>query len=608
MQNSKPVVPSKTTFFQRYLPIILSITIGVSASLLAFYYVSKWEKEKIETTFNEAAEDRNFALQRALAAQLDLLHSFTAFFAANQHNVNKQTFNAFAQPFLQRYPDLQTLNWIPRIEHSQRAVFEVEAQQDYVNYEIMELNNNGEPVTALERPVHFPFRYIVPEVGNQISAGFDLGAKQEYLSVLEEARDSGSNVAISHTTLVPNTTNQHGFTVVLPIYSNHIDANATEEQRRQHLLGFVMGVYLLDNIFKKAMTHLKVQPIDIRITDIKNPQEPEFIFAYHGLVNEEVLEDHDPDELEQQIKNFGLEYNREFSIAGLEWNIKCTPAPDYPNLIGRGWQGISVLLLGLLATMLLALYFFNAMRHAYLMTTAAESANKAQSRFLASMSHQLRTPLNAIIGYSELLQEEAEDLNEPLILQDIEKIYISGKYLLSLSDGILDLSKVKTGEMSLHSETCKLTHMVEEVAGVASLLVKKNSNKLIVNYPDDIGTMQTDVTRLHQILFNLLNNASDHTRQGEITLTVSREIHDSKEWIRFVVQDTSPGMTTDERNELLEALSRIEANSGNTDEEEIRFGLAISAHFWRMMGGNIDINTELNKGTAYILNLPAHGA
>ena len=605
--------PIKKAFYQRYLPIILSITIGISVTITAFFAVSQWEQQKIQTTFYEAADDRNFALQRGLSEQLNLLYSFRAFFAANDNHINKQKLNKFSQVFFERNPDLQAINWIPKINNNQREDFELEARHDYSGYEITEIdprdnNDEGELMTALQRDDYYPFRYIVPEAGNKIAAGFDLGSDKDYLDILEKARDTGEVAAISHTTIVPTALNQHGLTVVLPIYHHSLAINASETERQQQLKGFIMGVYSFDNILGKAIGNLKVQPIDIRITNIIDAdQEPELIFVEHGLQNEEVLENLDPEKLLKQIKKFGLEYNKAFSIAGLDWNVKCTPAPDYPNLIGRGWQGFSVLLLGLLATAVLALYFYTAMRHVYLMTAAAEKANQAQSRFLASMSHQLRTPLNAIIGYSELLQEEAEDLNEPLIVQDIEKIYISGKYLLSLSDGILDLAKVKTGEMTLHSEACKLTHLIEEVSSIATLLVKKNSNKLIINYPDDIGTMQTDVTRLNQILFNLLNNASDHTRQGEITLTVSREIHDSKEWIRFVVQDTSPGMTTDERNNLLKVLSRIAANKDNTDEEEIRFGLAISAHFWRMMGGNMDINTELNKGTAYVLNLPAQG-
>jgi signal transduction histidine kinase len=222
------------------------------------------------------------------------------------------------------------------------------------------------------------------------------------------------------------------------------------------------------------------------------------------------------------------------------------------------------------------------------------------------MSHELRTPLNAIVGYSELLQEEAVDLNDPTILQDVEKIYISGKYMLSLTDGILDLSKIKAGKIELHSETCKLSHVLEEVISIVTPLLRKNGNSLKVDYPEEIGTMQTDVTRLHQILFNLLNNANESTEQGEIRLEVSRDTIDKKEWVRFAVSDSGGGMTIEQRQWLLRILSKGAVHERSADEEEVGFALAISSHFWKMMGGELDIHSEPNRGSTFILRLPAH--
>jgi signal transduction histidine kinase len=256
-------------------------------------------------------------------------------------------------------------------------------------------------------------------------------------------------------------------------------------------------------------------------------------------------------------------------------------------LSGYRWQAMTVLISGLFITLLLALYFHNSMRHAYLMAEAAEAANLAQSRFLANMSHQLRTPLNAIIGYSELVREEVEDTPNSAIASDVDRIYISAKYLLSMSDGILDLSKIKTGKIELHSETCKIMHLVEEVESIATVLSRQNGNTLVVNCPSDIGTMQTDLTRLHQVLFNLINNASEATENGQITLDVSRELEAGKEWIRFSVRDTSGGMPTERREWLLKALAKADPHASG-GEQSVRLGLAISSHFWQMMHGRFD--------------------
>ena len=147
--------------------------------------------------------------------------------------------------------------------------------------------------------------------------------------------------------------------------------------------------------------------------------------------------------------------------------------------------------------------------------------------------------------------------------------------------------------------------MVEEVEGIATLLAKQNGNTLSVKCPNDIGTMQTDITRLHQIMFNLLNNASAVTEQGEISLNVSRESITGKEWIKFSITDMGGGISVQHRDWLLETLARSDVHESNDGNESVRLGLAISAHFWQMMNGKLDIKTN-SKGTSYTLLLPAH--
>ena len=147
-------------------------------------------------------------------------------------------------------------------------------------------------------------------------------------------------------------------------------------------------------------------------------------------------------------------------------------------------------------------------------------ASQHKSQFLANMSHELRTPLNAIIGYSEMLQEEAEDLDADAFLPDLQRINSAGKHLLGLINDILDLSKIEAGRMDLFLETFEIGRMVQDVQAIVQPLVDKNGNTLVVICPDDLGTMHADQTKVRQALFNLLSNAAKFTEQGTITLTV----------------------------------------------------------------------------------------
>src|SRR6266536_756895 len=154
---------------------------------------------------------------------------------------------------------------------------------------------------------------------------------------------------------------------------------------------------------------------------------------------------------------------------------------------------------------------------------ALEEASKHKSTFLANMSHELRTPLNAIIGYSEMLQEEAEDLGEQSLIPDLQKVNAAGKHLLGLINDILDLSKIEAGRMDLFVETFEVCGLIRDVESIIRPLVDKNSNTLVVTCPDDLGPMQADQTKVRQTLFNLLSNAAKFTDHGTITLEVRRE-------------------------------------------------------------------------------------
>ena len=216
------------------------------------------------------------------------------------------------------------------------------------------------------------------------------------------------------------------------------------------------------------------------------------------------------------------------------------------------------------------------------------------------MSHELRTPLNAIIGYSEMLQEEAEDLGEDAFLPDLQKIGGAGKHLLGLINDILDLSRIEAGRMDLFLETFEIGRLVRDVEGIVQPLVEKNGNALVVSCPDDIGEMQADLTKVRQALFNLLSNAAKFTDHGTISLTVARE---SDDWLTFAVADTGIGMTEEQLGRLFEAFSQAEASTRGT-YGGTGLGLAISRHFCRLMGGDLTVTSVYGQGSTFTVRLP----
>jgi len=234
----------------------------------------------------------------------------------------------------------------------------------------------------------------------------------------------------------------------------------------------------------------------------------------------------------------------------------------------------------------------------------AEEANKFKSQFLANMSHELRTPLNAIIGYSEMLQEEAQELGMQELIGDLQKIQAAGKHLLALISDILDLSKIEAGKMELFLETFSLSNLLEEVVTTVRPLMRKNNNNMVFEPDQNLGSMYADVTRVRQVLFNLLSNASKFTKDGKVSLVVEKSTDQDEDWITFRVSDSGIGITPEQVSRLFQAFAQADASTsrkyGGTG-----LGLVISLRFCQMMGGTITVESEPNSGTTFTVKIPA---
>ncbi|RKZ75520.1 MAG: hybrid sensor histidine kinase/response regulator [Candidatus Parabeggiatoa sp. nov. 1] len=237
----------------------------------------------------------------------------------------------------------------------------------------------------------------------------------------------------------------------------------------------------------------------------------------------------------------------------------------------------------------------------------AQTANRAKSQFLANMSHELRTPLNAIMGYSEMLEEESIDMAQEELVNDVQKIYAAAKHLLSLINEVLDISKIEAGKMELYIESFDLAQVISDVVATIKPLVQQNSNIFEVKYDESIGMMHADLTKVRQILFNLLSNAAKFTQEGLITLSVNRESRSQTDSVSFRIEDQGIGMTLSQREKLFEPFTQADASTtrqyGGTG-----LGLTISKYFTEMMGGGIAVESQLGQGSTFTVHLPAYVA
>ncbi len=233
----------------------------------------------------------------------------------------------------------------------------------------------------------------------------------------------------------------------------------------------------------------------------------------------------------------------------------------------------------------------------------AEAANLSKSQFLANMSHELRTPMNAIIGYSEILKEDAEDMGEESFVADLDKIHSAANQLLGLINDVLDISKIESGKMELYLETFDLEKLLAEIQVTVKPLIEKNNNLLTTHITSTLGSVYGDLTKIRQVLLNLLSNAAKFTENGEIHIEAYKESVDEQEWICFHIIDEGIGMTKEQQTKLFRPFSQVDASTtrryGGTG-----LGLAITKEFVELMNGKISVTSEFGAGSTFSVRLP----
>ena len=236
----------------------------------------------------------------------------------------------------------------------------------------------------------------------------------------------------------------------------------------------------------------------------------------------------------------------------------------------------------------------------------AREASRIKSQFLANMSHELRTPLGAIIGYTELIEEEAEELELHDFDADLAQIRRAAKHLHELINDILDLSKIEAGKLELDPQPVDCGELLGTISELVSPLLKKNHNAFELQDSSTLRELYVDEVRLKQVLLNLLSNAAKFTCQGRVTLRCEDARGEGEErLLRLAVEDTGVGIEAAKQQRIFEAFEQADSSTtrryGGTG-----LGLPITRRLVEMMGGRLTLESELGAGSLFAVELPHH--
>jgi PAS domain S-box-containing protein len=230
---------------------------------------------------------------------------------------------------------------------------------------------------------------------------------------------------------------------------------------------------------------------------------------------------------------------------------------------------------------------------------AAETANKAKSAFLANMSHELRTPLNAILGFSSMMRRDPQiSANQA---ENLDIINRSGEHLLALINDVLEMAKIEAGHLQMELAPIDLGGMVRDVAEMMQIRAQEKGLRLLLDQSSEFPRyIKSDEARIRQILINLINNAVKFTEQGGVTVRLGVK-NNARHQLLIEVEDSGPGIAPEDQTRLFEPFVQLtEAAS----QHGTGLGLTITRQFVRLLGGSIQVESTLGKGSLFRVELP----
>lgn len=231
------------------------------------------------------------------------------------------------------------------------------------------------------------------------------------------------------------------------------------------------------------------------------------------------------------------------------------------------------------------------------LTIQARNANKAKTQFLANMSHEIRTPMNAIIGFTDLILNEE---NDGYKIDKLNLIKDSAAYLMNIINDILDLSKIEFGKIKVKVSTFSVDKLLNVISNIYNNNCHKKGIYFKINKSCNVPEfINSDKQKLFQVITNIINNAVKFTDQGGVTLNVDYQ----KQMMSFQIIDTGIGISSDDYDKIFENFHQVE-NDKQVKSKGTGLGLAISKNFIEMLNGKIEVESNLGKGTSFVVKVP----
>lgn len=363
------------------------LLLGLVLTAIAFLLVRNWEQSVIQGELQRQASSQVAVIQSIIDQHTELLESLAGLFAASQQ-VDRSEFHQFVHPILTRHPEVQGYSWNPLVHHAERADFVTSARRAGLSdFQITELDGNGNRVHAGQRTEYVPAFYLEPLSGNEQALGYDILSETGRREALLLARDRGQAATTPWIRLVQETGDQYGILIVRPIYTRDAVLDSVQ-QRRDALIGYVLGVFRIGDMIEEALRPTSPAGLDFWVFEDAGADTTNLSY-FHPSRSRSGVEEPDPrfravpprDDQALRLK---------LDIPGRSWTIAYRPAAAF-IAANRQYAALGVLLSGILLTSLLGLYLRHVLRESernarlssQLATTNKELKREISDRFEA---------------------------------------------------------------------------------------------------------------------------------------------------------------------------------------------------------------------------------
>jgi signal transduction histidine kinase len=584
------------------------------------------EERLLKMRFEADAVEIVRSIEREVVSNLEDLHFIAAFFASSDH-VTEHEFQTFASFSVPRHKSIRAVEWVPRVPDSRRKEFEAEAEIGrHSGYAIRQLDDQGDLVLATRRQEYFPIRYVEPRDSNHSQLGFDHASETLRWQAMMKARDSGEPVTLRRLDrLLKRGTDDRrlGFLTFLPIYQQRTGVTSVE-QRREHLLGFVSGVFIISEIVEAALGHFHEEGIRLQISGAAVGSARDIGFVLGAPPRRVVLETSTEEWLEDSR---GLVHHSVLRAEGQEWKLHCAPTPSYvQSHSSRAY--IWILMAGFLFTGLVLMDVIRLsgrvardehlvaqrtreLRHAYeglereiLQRQQNELMIGAKNRDLETLlhvtSHDLKEPLRGIENFSRLVLDRYAAVVDEKGRDFLRRIVAATERLNRLLDDILMLSRAQRADRS--DSYVEGAYLVREALQRLEDRIQQTHARVTIE--TDLPALRVNKTWATQAIYNLLVNALKFTKEGEapeITIAAYRPRPGEGNVHGLKVMDRGPGVPPEYSERIFQLFQRAVGR----EIEGTGAGLAIVRQVAERHGGSARVKQRVGGGSVFIITFEA---